>query len=112
VYDKLNQLKEKYANDDFGSKYGGLSMDATFAKMGVKEYSVAVGETVDSFRMAVGESEHSTEFAKDTVIRPVAMGMELEGNVIRAAVCVASLGADEEEKAQEDEQETEETISE
>jgi molecular chaperone GrpE (heat shock protein) len=115
VYDKLNQLKEKYANNDFGSKYGGLSMDATFAKMGVKEYAVAAGETVDNFRMAVGESEYSAEFAKDTVIRPVAGGMELEGNVIRAAECVASLGA--EEKAQEDEEdsqkdETEETDSE
>jgi molecular chaperone GrpE (heat shock protein) len=101
VYDKLNELQEKNAEDEFGRKYGGLSMGPTFTKMGVKEYAVEVGATLDNFRMAVVESEHSSDFDKGTVIRPVAMGMELEGNVIRAAECVASLGAEEEKKPEE-----------
>ena len=98
VYDKMNQLKEKYANDDFGSKYGGLAVDTAFAKMGVKSYTVEVGEAVDSLRMTVVDSEHSNDFDKETVIRPVALGLDLEGNVVRAAECVASLGAEEKEQ--------------
>jgi molecular chaperone GrpE (heat shock protein) len=114
VYDKMSDLKEKYSSDQFGGKYGGLSMDSTFAKMGVKEYTAAVGKPLDSFRMAAVESEYSTEFAKDAVIRPVAMGMELEGNVIRAAECVVSLGSEEKEEAEDErnEEEGEENASE
>jgi molecular chaperone GrpE (heat shock protein) len=102
LYDRLNELKEKYAGDDFGTKYNGLTMKPTFSKMGVEEYTVEVGAEVDNFRMTVVESEHSSEYAKDTVIRSVTMGMELEGNVIRPAECVASLGTEEEIKAVEE----------
>ena len=99
VYDKMNQLKEKYADDEFGSKYSGLSMTPTFNKMGVQEYTLAEGDPVDNFRAVVVDSEYSTTHPKDTVIRPTAMGLELEGNVIRSAECVASLGSEEEAAA-------------
>lgn len=102
AYDTMAQLKEKYGEDEFGSKYSGLTLDTAFSKMGAKDYTVEIGESVDNYRMAVVESEHSTEFAKDTVIRPVALGLELEGNVIRSAECVASLGPEEEESADEE----------
>lgn len=94
VYDTLNALKEKYANDEFGSKYGGLSIGPTFAKMGIKEFSISEGEALDLIRMNVVGSEYSGA-AKDTVIAQVAPGMDLEGNVIRAAQCITSLGSEE-----------------
>jgi molecular chaperone GrpE (heat shock protein) len=91
VYDRMDSLKEKYINDEFGSKYGGLSIGPTFSKMGVKDFSVQPGASIDLIRMNVVGSEYS-EAVKDTVIRQVAPGMELEGNVIRAAACISSLG--------------------
>jgi molecular chaperone GrpE (heat shock protein) len=91
VHDKLERMKEKYANDDFGSQYGGLWMGPTLDKMGVKEYNVAEGDLVDRIRMNVVASEHSAA-PKDTVIAQVAPGMELEGNVVRAATCIISRG--------------------
>ncbi len=91
VYDRMDSLKEKYINDEFGSKYGGLSIGPTFSKMGVKDFSVQPGASIDLIRMNVVGSEYS-EAVKDTVIRQVAPGMELEGNIIRAAACISSLG--------------------
>lgn len=99
VYDKFAELKERYAGDEFGSKFSGLSIEATFSKLGVTDFEVEAGQQVDNFRVAIVESEYSTEFAKDTIIRPLSKGMELEGNVIRAAQCVASAGSEEEAAA-------------
>jgi len=45
--------------------------------------------------MKVLESEVSTEHPKDSILRQVAPGLELNGNVIRAALCVSSLGMEE-----------------
>jgi molecular chaperone GrpE (heat shock protein) len=109
LYDTMNELKAKYAEDEFGSKYTGLTMKSTFSKMGVSEYTVAVGESMDNYRMTVVESEYSTEHKKNTVVKPVAMGLELDGNVIRPAEIVASLGEEVEEE--EDEEEEEEQTS-
>jgi hypothetical protein len=45
--------------------------------------------------------------AKDTVLRPIRIGLELEGNIIRPAECIASLGSEqaaaEQQKEQSDE---------
>ena len=101
AYDKMGELRAKYAGDEFGSKYGGLSIEDTFAKMGVTEYSAEAGQPVDNIRMVVLETEYSDEIAKGIVIRPTANGMELEGNVIRAAQCVASYGSEAEAAAEE-----------
>ncbi len=79
-------------------------MQATFATLGVTDFDVEAGENVNNFRMKVLESELSTEHPKDTILRQVAPGMELDGNVIRAALCVASLGAEEAEEAAEEEE--------
>ncbi|KAL3908007.1 MAG: hypothetical protein SGARI_003261, partial [Bacillariaceae sp.] len=96
-YDKLNSLNEKYAGDAFGTAYSELNLQATFSNLGVTDYNVAPGEEVNNFRMKVLESEISKDFAKDTVVREISSGLELGGNVIRAASCVASLGTGEEE---------------
>lgn len=96
IYDKLNSLKETYSEDEFGRKYSQLDLQQTFSNLGVTEFNVEAGEAVNNFRMKVLEKEVSTEHPKDTVLRQVASGMELDGNVIRAAMCVSSLGAEEE----------------
>ena len=100
AYDKLNGLKEKYSDGGFGAAYSELNLQATFANLGVTDYNVVPGEEVNNFRMKVLESEMSKDFAKDTVIREVSSGLELDGNVIRAASCVASLGTGEEEEGE------------
>lgn len=94
VYDKMNSLKEKYVDDEFGSKYGGLTMVPTFSKMGVKEFSVGKEEPVDGLRMQIVGSEFSGA-EKNTVIQELRPGMELDGNIIRPAEVIASLGEEQ-----------------
>ena len=101
MYDTLNNLKEKHANDEFGGKYSELNLQQTFSNLGVTDFNVAVGDKVNNFRMKVLESEVSKEQPKDTIIREVASGLELDGNVIRAALCVSSLGSGEDEEGEE-----------
>eukprot|EP00977_Amphora_coffeiformis_P019629 scaffold7349_cov173-Amphora_coffeaeformis.AAC.110 len=94
VLDTLGELQDKYGEDEFGKSYNALQsvMRQVFTDLGAAEYSVAVGDKVDETRMVVVESQYSEEFPANTVIRPLVMGWELQGNVIRAAQCVASLG--------------------
>jgi len=92
MYDKFNNLKDANMEDEFGVKYSELNLLQTFSNMGVTDFGVEVGEKVNNFRMKVLESEAS-EQPKDTVLRQVAPGLELGGNVIRAALCVSSSGA-------------------
>lgn len=99
VYDAMNVLHEKYAGDEFGGKYSGLSMGATFAKMGVQEFSVQAGELVVNDRMTVVGTEES-ELPPGSVIQVVRPGLELEGNVIRPLECVASASAAPEESSE------------
>jgi molecular chaperone GrpE (heat shock protein) len=89
-------LKEKYASDEFGSKYVELTLKKSFSNLGVTDFTVTPGEKVNNFRMKVLEKEVSKDYPKDTVLREVSAGLELDGNVIRAASCVASLGPEEE----------------
>jgi len=95
IFDKFNNLKESNLEDEFGSKYTELNLQQTFLTLGVTDFNVEAGQKVDNFRMKVLESEVSTEQPKDTVVRQVAPGMEIDGNVIRAALCVSSAGAEE-----------------
>jgi len=103
VKDQLTGLQERFGEDDFGKQYNALksALDTVFSDLGVAEYTTAPGDAVDRMRMLVVESENSEEFPKDTVLKPLKMGLELQGNVIRLAECVASLGSEtaEEEAA-------------
>lgn len=94
VLDRLTELKQQYETHDFGKSYNALSdtLRAVFTDLGVTEYTVATGDLVDKSRMLVVDSEHSDEHSADTVLRPVGMGMELQGYIVRYAECVASLG--------------------
>jgi len=107
MYDTLNALKESHGDDEFGAKYGELNLQQTFQNLGVTSYSLAPGETVNNFRMKVLESEPSAEQPKDTVLREVAAGLELDGNVIKAASCISSSGSSEDETETETEAENE-----
>jgi len=107
IYDKMNDLNTKYADNEFGSKYGGLSLEPTFAKMGVKQYEVSPGDSLDRIRMIPKGSEHSSEFEKDKVITVLSSGLEMDGNVIRPADCVVSLGEEKEDVEVADEGENE-----
>ena len=107
VLDRLEALKEVYGEDEFGQQYNAMSgaMRAALQALGVKEYGVSPGEAVDLGRVQVIESEFSEEFGKDTIIQPLSNGLELEGNTVRMATCVASLGSEsvvEEEAAAEE----------
>jgi molecular chaperone GrpE (heat shock protein) len=99
VHDKLEAMKDQYAADDFGRQYSGLWMGPTLAKMGVKEYSVSEGEPLDRIRMNAVSMEYSMSVPKDTVMEALTPGLELEGNVVRAATCVVSRGKPEDDDA-------------
>jgi len=111
VLEQLNSIKEKYEGDEFAKQYGALpgAFKACFTQLGVTDYTLSVGDKIDPMRMIVIESEHSNDIPKDTVLRPVKMGMELQGNVVQMAECVSSLGPEvvEEEKTEEEEGEEE-----
>lgn len=95
VYDDINALRDAHSEDEFGKKYSEINLDKTFESLGVTSFDIQAGDKIDNFRMRVLESEHSNDFGEDTVLRMVAQGMELEGNVVRAALCVSSLGTEE-----------------
>mmetsp|Transcript_8540 Transcript_8540/g.18452 ORF Transcript_8540/g.18452 Transcript_8540/m.18452 type:complete len:140 (+) Transcript_8540:1754-2173(+) len=104
VFDRLQELNQANADDDFGKQYGALygSMQQAFADMGVKDYDVNVGDEVDS-RMTVLESVHSESQPANAVLECVAGGMELQGNIVRPAEVVASLGPEVVEEKEEGE---------
>jgi molecular chaperone GrpE (heat shock protein) len=93
VLDKLGMLQAQHGEDEFGKSYNALQgvMRQVYIDLGTTEYTVNAGDAVDKMRVDVIEAEHSDQPA-DTVIRPLSMGLEIDGNVIRAAQCIASLG--------------------
>ena len=81
--------------DEFGKMYNALpgAIKSGFTSMGCTEYEIATNEPIqNSNRMVVIDSEISTTVPKDCVIRTVQSGMELQGNMIRLAQVVSSLG--------------------
>ena len=104
VLDRLLSLREQYGEDDFGSKYAALAggMRTAFTDLGVTEYTVSPGDAVVVDRVVAIASEHSDAIEVHRVLRPLAMGLELQGNVVRPAECVASLGVEQVVTAAED----------
>lgn len=107
VLEELDTLKVTYKDDEFGSKYSGLTGDmrTAFTELGVSEYTVNEGDDVNPQRMEVVEEEYSDQLSKGTVIRADSVGIELAGNVMQLAKVVASLGKEtsEEDASSEDE---------
>jgi molecular chaperone GrpE (heat shock protein) len=103
IMDKLMALREKYGEDEFGKMYNALpgAIKTGFTSMDCTEYEVAANEPVVTTRMVVVASEPSDTVPKDSVIRTVVPGMELQGNMMRLAQVVASSGSGGAEAASE-----------
>lgn len=114
VVDKLDMLKGKYGEHPFGKQYVALAgnMRAAFSQMGVSEYEAAVGEPLDPGRYLALEEVYSSGQPKGTVLESLKPGMELKGNVIRLAECIASLGEETEEQEEQEDVDEEEVPSE
>jgi molecular chaperone GrpE (heat shock protein) len=98
-YDKLLQLKEQYSEVPFAKQYEALSgtMRSAFSELGVQDYVVSEGDKVNRDTMNVVEQRNSESAAKGVVLEVVSnRGLELQGNVVRQADVVASLGPLEE----------------
>jgi molecular chaperone GrpE (heat shock protein) len=99
--DQLEQLKEQFSGDEFGKQYNAIpvAMEKALEQLGVTEYTMAVGEPIKNIinesRCIIIDREYSDQVAKDTVLRPLRIGLELEGNIIRPAECIASLGSEQ-----------------
>jgi molecular chaperone GrpE (heat shock protein) len=96
ILDKLGELQDKYGEDDFGKSYNALQavMRQVFTDLGATEYAVNTGDAVDKSRVDAVETEYSESYPKDTVIQALSPGWELQGNIIRSAQCVVSLGSE------------------
>jgi molecular chaperone GrpE (heat shock protein) len=97
ISDRLVELREKYNDDEFGQQYAALpgAMGTAFTQLGVTDFGVPAGSPIDPDRMIVVESAHSADHPKDTVLEALCGGIELNGNVIRMAEVIASLGPPE-----------------
>jgi molecular chaperone GrpE (heat shock protein) len=94
--DALNSLKERYEENEFGKMYNALpdAIRSGYTSMGCTEYGIETNAMFDANRMTMIDSEPSTTVPKDGVIRTVIPGMELQGNTIRLAQVVTSMGND------------------
>jgi len=109
VVDELKILTEKYEGDEFAKGYKALSWDFNnfLTEMGVTEYAVAEGEKAEPRRVNAFEEEHSDTVEKGCVIQALDTGFEIDGNVMRMAAAVVSLGSEGEEAAEEGDAEPE-----
>ena len=97
VLDELDVIGPKYEGVAFAKTLdAGLrsELENSLGELGVSEYAVESGQTMDVGRVVAVEEEYSEEFAKGTVIRPLKSGLEVSGNVIRPAEVVGSLGSE------------------
>jgi molecular chaperone GrpE (heat shock protein) len=94
IYDQLQATREAYGDSDFGQKYNALpgAMRSAWSALGVTEMSVKENDRFDAMRMVALESVHDETAPAQTVMQVLKQGLELQGNVIRLAECVVSLG--------------------
>lgn len=66
ILDDLEALEEKYGNDDFGKSFSALggAMRTALKELGVEEYSVKEGDTVNKQRVIVVEEEYTEDFER------------------------------------------------
>ena len=103
--------------DAIGARYEGNAFAATLQsgltsefqnnlkELGVTEFGVESGDEVVVGRVVAVEEQFSEEFGKGTVITPLKGGLEIQGNIVRPAECVASLGTEAEVAAAAEEEE-------
>jgi molecular chaperone GrpE (heat shock protein) len=97
ILDELREMQTE--NPD--TVYAGLAgaMGSALKELGVEEFSSQAGDVVNPQKVAVLEEEYSADVPKGNIVRPVSMGFDLAGNVMRLGQVVVSLGAEEEEQA-------------
>jgi len=106
--DEMEVIGERYAGKDFaGTLQSGLTAEFqnNFKELGVSEFGVESGEEVVMGRVVAVEEQFSEEFGKGTVITALKSGLEIQGNIVRPAECVASLGSEAAAAAEEAEEE-------
>lgn len=106
VLDKLQATNSQYEDNEFAKSYRALCGNYNMAlkDLGVVEYTVKEGDKADSRRIVAIKEEYSDTMEKGCVIAPVGIGMELDGNVMKFAEAVVSLGPEPvEEEATEEE---------
>jgi len=107
VLENLQALDVAYADNDFSKGYGALPRDFEncLVSLDVTEFTVESGVVYDPARCTVvseedssSETDAGTAATKGVVLRVEAKGYEVQGNVIRPAKVVVSLGKEEEEE--------------
>eukprot|EP00550_Attheya_septentrionalis_P003740 CAMPEP_0198283152 /NCGR_PEP_ID=MMETSP1449-20131203/2824_1 /TAXON_ID=420275 /ORGANISM="Attheya septentrionalis, Strain CCMP2084" /LENGTH=293 /DNA_ID=CAMNT_0043979677 /DNA_START=100 /DNA_END=981 /DNA_ORIENTATION=+ len=104
VKEAVEAVATEYGEDEFGKKYNAIkgAFNSALKQLDVVEFEAEVGQPMDISRAVSVEEEYSDEFARGTVLRPVKMGLELQGNVMQMAEIVASLGSEADAKAEEE----------
>lgn len=89
----LESLQAKYSEDEFGKQYGALlgNMKNAFTQLGVTEFSVSVGDNIDTNSMDVVEEQQIESGEGNTVLECLSTGLEVSGNVVRPCQVVASV---------------------
>ena len=99
VLDELDEVGRKYQGNSFASTLdSGLrsELENSLMELGVKEYTVGVGDAIDGIgRVVAIEEEYSEEAGKGTILQVLKTGLEISGNVVRPAEVVGSLGSEE-----------------
>ncbi len=100
IMTKLHYMGVNYEKEgnEFASNYKAISWDFKNAlkDLGVTEYTTKEGEKFDGSRMVAVREEYSDNVEKGFVIAPDEIGFEIEGNVMRMATVVVSLGSEAE----------------
>jgi len=120
LLDELTELDTKYSGVGFAGSYSPLkgSLIGAMKELKAAEFSVTAGDEVDSRRVTTVEEIYNGDIGKGCVVEMKKTGWELEGNVMRFAEAVVSLGSEadakkaEEAAAEESEATTEEETKE
>lgn len=104
ILDSLKALEASYADNEFAQKYKALPRDFENCLIGldVTEFTVEAGTVWNPLRCTAVKEEYSDDAAKGVILRVESSGYEVQGNVVRPAGVVLSLGKEEEEKPEED----------
>lgn len=95
--DELDLVGQRYEGNGFAKTLdAGLRSEFgnALGELGVAEYNVESGASMDVGRVVAVEEVYSEEFGKGTVIQAVKSGLEISGNVVRPAEVVGSLGSE------------------
>jgi len=101
--DTLKILEAKYADNEFASGYGAIPRDFENCLKGldVTEFTVEVGSKIDLMRCVAISEEFSESDEAGVIMRVEKDGFEVQGNVIRFAEVVSSLGSEKKDETEE-----------